>query len=78
MSWVRRTTYYEPVEVFRKVSGNCPVCGKRTQRQQRFTHTVNPFNRNEDGTVRTRDEVLAAVNVEAEAWQPDFRHEACK
>ncbi|WP_280371052.1 hypothetical protein [Nocardia wallacei] len=39
--------------------------------------TVNPFNKNPDGSVRTRDEVRAAVAARADAWQPDFTHAGC-
>ena len=48
------------------------------QRRKTFEQTVNPFNRNTDGSVKTRDEVAEAVKAEALAWVPDFTHEACK
>jgi hypothetical protein len=38
---------------------------------------VSPFNRNPDGTVRTRAQVSAAVVAESRTWQPDFTHQAC-
>lgn len=68
---------FQPVRVYAKKSGTCPICGKRVVRSMRFEHTVNPFNRNGDGTVRTYDEVRAAVNAEAAAWAPDFTHAKC-
>ena len=33
-------------------TGTCPVCGKRVKRSRVFEHTVNPFNRNPDGSVK--------------------------
>lgn len=73
------TTYSFP-EIWSRHTrtGPCPVCGKRTRRSKKFEQTVNPFNKNPDGTVKTRDEVWASVRAEAKAWEPDFRHEACK
>lgn len=59
-------------------SGTCVVCGRTTRRSQRFSQTVNPWNRNPDGSVRTVAEVRAAVQQEADEWVPDFRHEACR
>ena len=58
-------------------SGECPVCEKRVRRSRTYSQTVNPFNRNEDGTVKTSYEVWLAVRAEGEAWQPDFTHERC-
>lgn len=78
MSWYRQVTHYEPVETHRRRSGVCTVCGRATQRSRTFTMTVNPFNKNPDGTVRSRMEVRQAVEAEADAWVPDFRHEACR
>lgn len=51
----------------RKVSGVCTRCGKRRSRTFRITHTINPFNKNADGSVRTRDEVAACVREELAA-----------
>ena len=59
------------------VKGTCPVCGKRVARSRTFEKTVNPFNRNADGSIKTSAEVYDAVKAEGEAWQPDFTHEAC-
>lgn len=39
----------------------CGVCGKRRTRTVSVEHTVSPFNRNPDGTVKTRAEVEADV-----------------
>ena len=69
------TTYrFQSVRRTAEKSGNCPSCGKRVVRRQTFEQTVNPFNRNADGTVKTAQEVDASVKAEAAAWVPDFRH----
>lgn len=59
-------------------SGVCPGCGGATRRRQTFTHTVNPFNKNADGTVKTPQEVGVDVQRLADEWVPDFWHESCK
>lgn len=59
-------------------NGFCPVCGKNSTRQQTFENTINPFNRNELGAVRTYDEVMDSVNQLCTDWTPDFTHESCK
>lgn len=59
--------------------GVCSICGKRGQRQTTVTNTVNPFNRNEDGSVRTHAEVWAAVAAKAKEWEAEpFVHASCE
>lgn len=48
----------------RKVGGTCTKCGARRARTFSVTHTVSPYNQNADGTVRTREQVVACVSEE--------------
>lgn len=77
MSGHRITITYQPVIARRERTGKCPVCGKRVRRASTFENTINPFNRNPDGTVRTPQEVRANVERIADEWVPDFTHETC-
>ncbi len=79
MAFVDVHRKFELVKAYRSKSGICPACGQKTTRTRVFEHSINPFNRNLDGSTKSRDEVRAAVNAEADAWEPDFRHkrEAC-
>ena len=72
-----RTIRFDEISTSCSSTGNCPVCGKRVRRSRTFAQTVSPFNRNPDGTVRTRAQISAAVLAERSAWVPDFTHEAC-
>jgi hypothetical protein len=45
-------------------------CGKTLTRTQTFMQTLNPFNKNADGELKSRQEINAELKVEAEAWQP--------
>lgn len=72
------TYTFPPISLTAKRTGKCPVCGKRVTRSRTITHTVNPWNKNPDGTVRTHTEVGEAVRDEANAWVPDFTHTACE
>lgn len=74
---MRVTETYEPVKVQMVKAGKCPTCGKKVNRQRTFSQTINPFNRNEDGTIKTSSEVLAAVYAQAERWEPNFTHWRC-
>jgi hypothetical protein len=65
---------FSNVTTYSTKRGFCPRCGKPTTRSMKFTHTVNPFNKNSEGFIKTREEVRADTKAEAEAWEPDFSH----
>lgn len=72
------TYRFKVVKTRREKSGKCPVCGKRVIRKATFEHTINPFNKNKDGSVKNESEVRRDVNIEADRWVPDFTHDKCK
>jgi hypothetical protein len=76
------TTYtYEGPSRKATRKGTCPTCNKPVTRSTSFSATVNPFNRNADGSVKSRAEVAAGVEAMARAWQPEpevFEHEKCR
>ncbi len=42
--------------------------GRRRQATKEFMQTINPFNKNDDGTVKTRQQILIEVNEQRRAW----------
>lgn len=71
------TYTFQQVAARRSHRGACPLCGKSTTRSRNFVQTINPYNRNADGTIKTLAQVRAAVEAQADAWVPDFTHDAC-
>ncbi len=61
-------TRFDEVSLQGRKAGKC-LCGKRRVRRERFWGTVNPFHRNADGTVRTREQVLEKVKADLAAWE---------
>ena len=61
---------FDRVEVKEHRKGTCETCGKRWVKTKTFWHSVNPFNTRADGKPKSRAEVLADVQAEADAWQP--------
>lgn len=55
----------------------CTVCGRRGRRQRTFRQTINPFNKNAAGQVKTRSEILLELDGQTAAWQPTV-HERCE
>ena len=58
----------------------CRECGKVRKRQITIEHTVSPFNKNEDGSVRTPREVHAQATKEAKEKMAKIEQEGivCK
>lgn len=63
------TTRFEAVKAYGEKSGKCPVCGKRVKRKKTFEGTINPFNKNEAGQVKSRSEVYADQLAKVKAWE---------
>jgi hypothetical protein len=61
------TMRFEQVTRKRTVRLKCKSCGKTRTRTVSVTHTVNPFNKNEDGSIRSTQEVWQCVGVELES-----------
>ena len=64
--------------VFREVSVKAvykwvDATGKRRQKTKKFSQTLNPFNRNMDGSLKSPSDILKAVNEEKAAWLESMR-----
>lgn len=74
------TTYrYDEVSYHARKVGLSAKCDKPATRQRKFTNTINPFNRNPDGSVRTRSEVWENVKRLGHEWEAEpVRHARCE
>jgi hypothetical protein len=54
----------------------CRACGKRLRLSKTFRQTLNPFNKNADGTLKDSTGIHGELKVEAAAWQK--QREICK
>jgi len=56
----------------------CPGCGKKLRRQRTFSQTLNPFNKNADGQVKTELEIVRELNTTAAEWETELEnHSTC-
>ena len=53
---------FEVIKEKQGVKGICGTCGKRKSRMVVIEETINPFNKNVDGTVKNRTEVYQSVH----------------
>lgn len=60
---------FEEVKYHTSKTGKCIVCGKSCTRSIKFFQTINPFNKNEDGTVKNRGEICEELKVKIVMWK---------
>ena len=61
---------FEEVKINVKKSGKC-LCGKYRQRSRSFYQTINPFNKNQEGKIKTREEILVEIKKRAIEWKKE-------
>lgn len=59
--------YFEEVSIKGKKSGKCE-CGKRITRQNTFMQTISGFNKNKEGGLKTKAEILKELVIERDEW----------
>ena len=68
-------------KVGRKISksGPCAKCGKRAKRTEEFFQTINPWNKNNDGMIKSRNEINDELRDNINAWviSPIY-HQRCE
>lgn len=47
--------------------------GKKRQKTRKFSQTLNPYNRNIDGSVKTRDEILKELLCQRDEWMREVK-----
>ena len=63
------TTYiFQEVSVYGEKTAKCPKCGKYYKRKEKFWATINPWNVNKDGVMKSWDEVYQDVMNERAKW----------
>lgn len=76
---MRMTTRFEEVSIIRERSGKCDVCGKQCKRREKFYQTLNPFNKNKDGSVKTYQEIRKELEQRAIDWSlGSLKHVKCE
>ena len=47
--------------------------GKKRQKTRSFAQTINPFNRNDDGTVKTYTQIMDEITKERDEWLAEMK-----
>ncbi len=73
----KQTTVFEEVSSTGYKTIPCAgECGRRLRRQKKFSQTLNPFNKNAVGMMKTEDEILDELVDQIKEWQSES--ELCK
>lgn len=65
------TTTYQEVSLRAEKSGKCITCGKRRKRARKFWQTLNPFNKNPDGAVKSAADIIEELKPKIRAWKKE-------
>ena len=49
----------------------CIKCGKKNRRSKTFYQTINPYNKNREGFVKSRAEIMVELCKEARVWREE-------
>lgn len=59
-------------------NGICQICGKRCKRSKTFEQSVSLFNRNEDGTQKTPEQIKCEIEMHISKWKDEpVNHKEC-
>lgn len=70
---------FPEVKLSVKASGPCGKCGKTCSRTKKFWQTLSPFNKTEDGSVKSHDQIMVELRQQAAVYrtQPIY-HVKCE
>lgn len=74
------TVTFDEVSIKGRVRVKCshPGCNKMVQRTKKFHQTLNPWNTNKDGNVKTREQIRADLFNEREKWEREQTNLLCR
>lgn len=55
-------------EVFIKATKRWVEDGKKRQETRKFFQTINPFNKDEGGNIKGRQQIMGEISKEADDW----------
>lgn len=67
---------YQEIARRRDVSVACTKCGKKLRRTIKAYQTLNPFNRNEDGSSKTAEQIWAELPAKLDHTEAKLRETA--
>lgn len=63
-----RSFMFEEISVKGTRKWKDPETGKQRQQTKKFAQTLNPFNKNPDGTIKTRYDIVREITARRNEW----------
>lgn len=64
---------YKSIELNSKVIGDCSKCGKYRTRTIRESETINPFNKDDEGNIKSSTQVYLSVKFKIDDKIKDLK-----
>ena len=72
------TCEFAEVKLTSVKKGKCIYCGRNCTMTKKFYQTINPFNKNKDGEMKTAKEITDELIAESVEWRKeDMYHKKC-
>ena len=65
------TVFIREITLTGKKSGKCIVCNKRKYRSKTFSKMLNNIDKNEDGTIMTRSDIIKELEKKTALWKKE-------
>lgn len=65
---MRQTITFEVVKVSGTYKYTDKATGKKRQKTREFSQTINPFNKNPDGSIKSYDDIRREITKERDEW----------
>ena len=72
-------TKFREIKIYGTRQGDCGVCGKPATRKTNFAQTINPFNKDANGNIKTEAQIMKELQEKRTEWikgQPT--HKRCE
>lgn len=65
---MRVSLRFDEIAIKQKKTGPCIRCKKKTTKTKKFSQTINPFNKDASGCIKTAQQIIVEIDAEAAKW----------
>ena len=71
--------HFKELKIKKIKYGYCDKCNKKYQESRTFSQTINPWNKNSDGSIKTHHDIYKELDIQADEWlKTPISDHACK
>lgn len=65
------TAYFREITITGKKCSKCIMCNKRKYRSKTFSKTLNKIDKNKNGTLKTRSDIMKELEEKIALWKEE-------